>query len=476
MTKHKEADIKGVVVLSDAPAAPADGRKSYLARQSRDNLTRAVFLLAWPVIVEMALQSTVGIADVAMVGRLGPAAIAAIGLGNQIYMLALTVFAAVRTGTTVLIARLTGAGDRIGANRAARQSLLLATYISVLIMILGLLFPAAGLRMLGAGPDVIEVGVGYMRWKAVSAVFAIILMTCTGILRGSGDTLTSMYANTTVNVLNIALNWVFIFGNLGMPAMGASGAGFSTMLARAVGAAIMLAVLLRGSTGVRLKVWDDNRPHFETIRRVLGVGLPAAMEQLFLRGAQVFFTMILTGMGTNIYAAHQIALRADSVAFMPGMGFAVAATTLVGQNLGANQPGVARRAGFLTIYMCVAMMSAIGVLLFLFAVPIVGFFTTEPEVIVEGARVMRIMAFAMPFMATARVAAGALRGAGDTKYVMWGTGVSIWVARLGLAYVFVQVFGRGLPGAWMAMFADHIARALIFGVRYYQGRWQHIEV
>ena len=462
--------------MSDTSAAPEGERKSRLAHQSRDNLTRAVFLLAWPVIVEMALQSTVGIADIAMVGRLGPAAIAAIGLGNQIYMLALTVFAAVRTGTTVLVARLTGAGDRIGANRAARQSLLLATYISLLLMVLGLVFPAAGLRLLGAGTDVVDVGVGYMRWKAVSAVFAIILMTCTGILRGSGDTLTSMYANTTVNILNIALNWVFIFGNLGMPAMGAAGAGFSTMLARAVGAAIMLAVLLKGSTGVRLKLRDDNRPHFETIRRVLGVGLPAAMEQLFLRGAQVFFTMILTGLGTNIYAAHQIALRADSVAFMPGMGFAVAATTLVGQNLGANQPAVARKAGFLTIYMCIAMMSTIGVFLFVFAVPIVGFFTTEPEVIVEGARVMRIMAFAMPFMATARVAAGALRGAGDTRYVMWGTGASIWIARLGLAYVFVQWLDWGLVGAWMAMFADHVTRALVFGIRYYYGKWQDIRV
>ena len=177
-----------------------------------------------------------------------------------------------------------------------------------------------------------------------------------------------------------------------------------------------------------------------------------------------------------MYAAHQIALRADSVAFMPGMGFAVAATTLIGQNLGAHQPEVARRAGWLTIYLCVGMMSAIGVLLFSFAVPIVGFFTTEPEVIAEGAKVMRLMAFAMPFMATARVAAGALRGAGDTRYVMWGTGISIWVARLGLAYVCVNILGWGLIGAWVGMGADHVVRALIFGVRYKFGKWQHIKV
>ena len=378
--------------------------KSNLARLSQDNLLKAVLLLAGPVIIEMALQSSVGIADVAMVGRLGPASIAAIGLSNQIYMLALTAFAAVRTGTTVLVARLVGAGELEAANRAARQSMLLATYISVVLMVVGLLFPAAGLRLLGAGEDVIAVGVGYMRWKAISVLFAIMVMTGTGILRGCGDTLTSMYANTTINVLNIALNWVFIYGNLGMPMMGAAGAGFSTMLARAAGAAIMLWVLFKGRSGIKLKIIDDNRPHWETLKRVLNVGLPAAMEDLLLRGAQIFFTLIITGLGTNMYAAHQIALRADSVAFMPGMGFAVAATTLIGQNLGAHQPEVARRAGWLTIYLCVGMMSAIGVLLFSFAVPIVGFFTTEPEVIAEGAKVMRLMAFAMPFMATARVA------------------------------------------------------------------------
>lgn len=457
-------------------AQPKGKRRSELARLSQDNLLKAVLLLAWPVIVEMALQSTVGIADVAMVGRLSPAAIAAVGLSNQIYMLALTVFAAIRTGTTVLVARMVGAGDVSGANKAARQSLLLSSVIALLLAALGILFPAAGLRMLGASSDVVAVGIGYMRWKAISVIFAILVMTATGILRGCGDTLTSMYANTTINLLNIALNWVFIFGNLGMPAMGAAGAGFATMLARAAGAVIMMRVLLNGRASVRIKLHDSNRLDWPIMQRVLNIGIPAALEEVMLRGAQIFFTVIVTGLGTYMYAAHQIALRAESLAFMPGFGFAVAATTLVGQNLGAGQPVIARRAGWLTIYLCIALMSTVGIFLFIFAVPIVGFFTTEPEVIAAGARVLRIMAFAQPFMAIARVGAGALRGAGDTRYVMWGTGISIWAARLGLAFVFVRVLGWGLVGAWIGMTADHVCRAAFFGIRYYLGKWQHISV
>ena len=451
-------------------------QKSELARRSQDNLLRAVLLLAGPVIVEMALQSAVGIADLAMVGRLSPAAIAAVGLCNQIYMLALTIFAAVRTGTTVLVARLVGADDTKGANLAARQSLIMALIIAIVLAAFGVLFPEAGMRLLGADPDVIAVGIGYMRWKAISVIFAILLMMATGILRGCGDTLTSMYANVTVNVINIALNWVFIFGNLGMPEMGAAGAGFSTMIARAAGAMIMMAVLLRGKTSVRVSWKGDNRLDWGVLRRVLNIGLPAAGEQVMLRGAQVFFTMIITSLGTNIYAAHQIALRAESISFMPGFGFAVAATTLIGQNLGARQPEVARDAGFLTMKLAIGFMGSMGILLFFFAEPFVGFFTNDLEVISEGARVLRIMAFAQPLMAVARVAAGALRGAGDTTFVMLGTGLSIWVARLGLAFIFVKIFNFGLVGAWIGLFADQAVRAAIFGIRYYQGKWQEIEV
>ncbi|MGI6359060.1 MAG: MATE family efflux transporter [Bacillota bacterium] len=451
-------------------------RRSELARLSHDNLLKAVLLLAWPVIIEMAMQSTVGIADVAMVGRLGPASIAAVGLCNQISMLAMTVFAAVRTGSTVLVARLVGANDLSGATRAARQSLIISILIALILVALGVLFPAAGMRLLGAEEDVVATGIGYMRWKAISILFAIIVMTTTGILRGCGDTLTSLYANATINLINIGLNWIFIFGNLGMPNMGTAGAGFATMVARAVGTVIMMQVLLSGKASIKLKLLDSNRLHFPTIKRILNVGIPAAVEQLMMRGAQVFFTMIVTGLGTNMYAAHQIAMRADSLAVMPGFGFAVAATTLVGQNLGARQPEVANRAGWLTLYLGVGFMAVVGVSLFTFAVPAARFFTDEPEVIVAAASALRTMALALPFMAVARVSAGALRGAGDVKYVMWGTGLSVWIARLGLAFIFVRLFNWGLVGAWVGMASDQIVRAAVFGIRYWQGKWKGISI
>ena len=451
-------------------------RVSSLVEMSRENLPKAVLLLAWPIIVEMLLQSTVGIADTAMVGRIGPEAIAAVGLGNQFVMLLLTVFAAVRTGVTVLVARSIGAQDVAAANRAARQALLITTIFGIFISLVGLIFPEAGYRLLGASDEVIAVGVGYLQWRAVASLFACIIMAITGILRGCGDTVTAMKVNVSVNIINIFFNWVLIFGNLGMVAMGTAGAGAATMLARLIGAVIMLRVLFSGRVGVQVKLSDGFRFDMETIRKMLKIGIPAGIEQALERGAQVFFTIIVTSLGTSMYAAHQVVLKIDSLAFMPGFGFAVAATTLVGQNLGARQPKEAEHTAKVTMYMAIAFMSAMGVLIFIFARPLAMFFTNDDVVITASISAMRLIAFAMPFMAVARVGAGALRGAGDTKYVMFGTAISIWGARLITAYVLVNYFGMGLIGAWLAMFADHICRATIFLIRFLGGLWKNIVI
>lgn len=474
--KEQQGGVKDQPLEESENIEPQQQEVSKLARLSEENLIKAVLVLAWPVVIEMLLQSSVGITAMAMVGRLSTEGIAAIGLSNQVFMLAMTIFAAMRTGATVLVARLVGAGDYEGAGKAARQALILSLLLSVALATLGIIFPEAGLRFLGANEEVVAAGVGYMRFKALSAIFAILVMTVTGILRGCGDTITSMWVNTLINIANVAFNWLFIFGRLGMPNMGVTGAGFAAMASRAIGSAIMIYVLFFGKRVVQLKRGDSNKLEWPIIKRILNIGIPAALEQTMLRGAQVFFTMILTGLGTNMYAAHQIAMRADSIAVMPGFGLSIAATTLVGQNLGAGQFRLARRAGILTIYLGIIIMSSMGVLLFIFAEQAMGFFTTEQEVIEAGAQVMRLMAFGMPFMAIARITAGALRGAGDTRYVMWGTGFTVWGARLGLAFILVNYFDMGLLGAWIGMFADHVVRSAFFFIRYQWSRWEHIKI
>ncbi|MFP4457947.1 MAG: MATE family efflux transporter, partial [Clostridia bacterium] len=467
MSDNKEENIKNKEHI------PED-KKSKLAKMSEENLMKAVLMLAWPVIIEMLMHSSVGIADTAMVGRLGAASIAAIGLGNQLVMFGTTLFAAVRTGATVLVARLTGAGDREGARQAARQALLLGTVMGIALASVLFLFPEQGLRFLGAKPEVIEVGIGYLRYRAIAMIFAIITMTVTSILRGLGDTKTAMYVNASVSLTNVVLNYLFIFGIGIFPRMGTAGAGFASMLARIVGSIAMVWVLTTGKSYIKVSIAKIKGFHKETVKRMLSVGIPAGIESIMLRGAMMGFTMIVANLGTNLYAAHQVGLRIDSVAFMPGFGFSVAATTLVGQNLGAKQPDEARRAGNATIMMGAAFMGAVGVVIFIFARQFMWVFTDVEEVINAGAEVLRIMAFALPFMGIARVAAGGLRGAGDTTFVMGATGLSIWLTRIALAYVLVNFFDLGLPGAWIGMSADHLLRAVIFFFRWSKGKWAEI--
>jgi putative MATE family efflux protein len=468
--------------VGEAPARPSRwwrrplpffGRRPDL---TSSNLDRNIWFLSGPVIVERILQMMVGVADIAMVGRIGPYAIAAVGLSNQLSDLALALFDAIRVGTTALVARLIGAKDPEEAARVARQSILMSGVIAAVWVTVAVLLAEWGLRVLGAAPDVIRTGVPYLRLKAFSLVFALFTMTVSAVLRGAGDTATPMISGVVINVVHLVANFPLIYGYWGFPALGVVGAGVSTVISQAVGLVVIAAVLLRGRTAVRISPRDDFRWDWPCIKRILNIGLPAVAERGLLRTAQLFYTSIITSLGTFAYAAHQIALRAESMSFMPGFAFGVAATTLVGQNLGARQPGQAAASGLRTTSIAMVAMGAMGVVFFVFAAPLVRIFTNEPEVIKQGAQVLRIIAAAQPFMAMTLVLAGALRGAGDTRWAMVITAGSVWGVRLVLAYILVIRLGWGLAGAWVAMFLDQATRAVLFFLRFRNGGWKTARV
>lgn len=443
---------------------------------AEETMLKTVVSLAWPVIVEMLLLTLVGIVDMAMVGRLGAESIAAVGLGNQVVMLATTAFAAIRTGTTALIARHVGAREPEQAALIARQSIVMTLILAGSIFFVFSFFPVAGLRLLGAEPVVVTLGTGYMRWRAIGILFSLVTMVITGVLRGSGDTKKPMYVNIVVNIINPILNYIFIFGNFGAPRLGVTGAGLATTLAQVVGAILISRAIFSGNNIVKISLKDSYRLSWAPIKRILNIGIPAMVEAVLMRFAQVFFTIILTSLGTTTYAAHQIAIRAESLSFMPGWGFAVAATTLVGQNLGAERPDLAEKSGYMARNIALVVSSSMGVVFFLFPVQVVRIFTNDIEVIAQAAIVLRLIAIAQPAMAINMVIAGGLRGAGDTRWVTFITAVSVWLVRLTIAYVAVYYFHLGLLGAWFGMFADIFVRAILFSIRFARGKWKFLRI
>jgi putative MATE family efflux protein len=436
-----------------------------------------LWILAGPLIAERLLQSVVDAADMAMCGRVGAAAVTAVGLSNQISMIATGFFDAIRVGTTSVVARRIGAGDYEDAQRTLRQSLLIAAAIGIVAFLVFSVYSGNALKLMGAEQDVINQGVPYFWWKGLSLSFEFVTMTFAASLRGSGNTRLPMYVGMVVNLLNLGGNYLLIGGNLGFPAFGAEGAGIATAFARFVGMGMM--VLLTGVGLTPLKGWFKGsfKPDREALGAVLKVGLPASGERLTLRGAQILYSRAVSGLGTNAYAAHQIALKLESISLTIGFSFGAATTTLVGQYLGFGDPSKSEESARKAQKIASLAMGCAGVLLYLTAPMVVRLFVPgNDEVTHLGSTVLRIIAVAQPFMAINHVLAGGLRGAGDTKWVMYITGASAWAARVCLTYLFVVIMQMGLPGAWYAMATDLILRSMLFMWRFKAGHWKKISV
>jgi len=437
---------------------------------------REVLRLALPATGEQLLGMMIGIVDTFLVGHLGAASLAAVGLANQWVFLAHTLLGAIGTGSTALIARFTGARDPELANSVLRQSVLVAVLTGLLCTALGTLLARPAVLLLGAPTEeVVGLSITYLTTVSATLAFATLLYLGNACLRGAGDTRTPLYVMVVVNIVNIVVAWTLINGLFGLPRLGVWGSALGAASGQVVGGSIVFWLLLRGRSGIRLRL-AGLRPDWDMIRRILRVGMPTGVEQLFFRIGNMAYVRILASLGVAAYAANQVAINGWSLSFMPGFGFAVAATTLVGQSLGARQPDAAERGGYATYRMGAALMAVIGVGMILFPEQIMGFFTDDAEVIRLGAMPLQVMGLVQPMLAASMIFAGALRGAGDTRWPMIITAGCIWLVRLPLAYLFAIVFGWGLVGAWTAMSIDMILRGGFNFLRFRSGGWKTIQV
>jgi len=432
-----------------------------------------VLKLAVPSAGEALLGMLVGLVNTYLVGHLGAASLTAVGLAWQWALAAMILFTAVGTGATALIARMVGAGDWQGANRVVVQAVVVAfaTGIVASLVLIGLAEPA--LVLIGAEGEALAQGVVYLR--VVSTVYALssVMFIGNSCLRGAGDTRTPLMVMAVVNVVNVVVAWVLVEGVWGLPALGVLGAALGSAVGRAVGGFLVVALLLRGRAGLLLR-WRG--PDLEMVRRMLRVGLPAGLDQLVSRLGMLAYVRVLSALGTASFAAHQIALNGESISFMPGWGFAVAATTLVGQGLGARDEKRAEKDAMLTFYIAAAFMSAMGVVFIGFAPAVIGLFTDEAEVIALGSTPLRLIGVVQPFLAAMMVFAGSLRGAGDTLTPMLINGVGVWLLRVPLSIVATQVLGWGLTGVWMVMALDLTVRGCFLFAQFKRGRWKTIQI
>ena len=432
--------------------------------------------MAWPSLIENLLQTLLGVVDLIFVGQLGPNAIAGVGLGNQLMFLLIVLFMGLAVGNTALVARAIGAKDKPEAERVAKQSLVLTMAFSFVIALIGLFFSDALIRVMGASENVTEIGGSFLRVISVGSVVMGAMFIGSGTLRGAGDTRTPMMITGLVNLINIVLAYLLVFGNFGFPQLGTTGSAVATTLARFVGSLLILYVLFKPNSVLRLQWRGGWGFHRDVIARIVNIGGPAAAENVVFQVGFLAFSAIAISLGTNDLAAQQIAFNIAGFSILPAFAFGVAALTLVGQSLGARDPERAEKTAIEALKTGTAWMVLMGVAFFIWRTPLVAMYTQDPEVQALGEMCMLFIAFAQPWQASSVIVAQALRGAGDTRATLVVTFAGIWVMRVGLGYILGILLGWGLFGMWIAWYADFMVRAILFWIRFRAGKWKTIKV
>lgn len=452
---------------------------------STTTIRRRVFSLAMPAVGEQLLNTAVGLADVYLVGHLsmetakllgyGSAeAISVTGLANQMIFLVSTIFMSVAIGSTALIARAFGGGDREQANQVVQQSIVLGIVFGLLSMVGGLIFARPFLRLLDIPPELLQLGVDFLHVASISFAPAMLLFVGTACLRGAGDTRTPLWIMLGVNLVNILICWLLINGRFGLPAMGIVGAAIGASTGRILGGIVIIILLLRGMAGLKLN--PRLKADFGMIKRIMNIGIPAAIEQFVFQGAMIIFARFVINLGTTAYAAHNVAFSIQSVSFLAGMGYATAVTTLVGQSLGAKRPEDARKSTEEALLQCGVIMIVLGAILVSFPGWFLRLFTLDMNVVAAGHFPLQVAGIIQLAFALNMIFSGALRGAGDTRWPLYIKLISTWGVRLPVTMLMVGWLGYGLPGIWFAMCLDFTIQGILAAWRFKSGKWQKIEV
>lgn len=444
--------------------------------ETEQGLHRVVWLLAWPSVLTMMLQSLNMLIDRGFVGRLGPDALAAIGVGGQLMFLIFSVGMSISVGTTALVARFTGARETDAARLAANQSLWVAGVAAVLCMALMLPLRAQIVHLLGVDARASHLALDYITVRIISIPITFALSIFLAVYRGLGDTRTPLFVMGAENVIHLLGDWLILLGNAGFPRLGLTGGALALTISEVV-AVVFFAWHVR-QTAVGGMMRARKRLHWDWARRIMNIGFPAAVQNVSRVLSMLAFTSVLarTSDATAAVAALTIGLTSESIAFMPGFAFSMAASTLTGQNLGARNPDRAERAAWAALWQGLAVMVLMGGIFFVFAPQFAGIFTHDPQVLALAVAYLRISALSEPFLAFGMILTGALNGAGDTKYPALAGIVTMWGVRLPLAYFAANVWGYGAHGAWWAMAASTIAGGIAAIGLFKWGRWKHATV
>jgi putative MATE family efflux protein len=442
---------------------------------TRGNVFKNVLHLAWPMVAGNVLQNAFNVVDMIFVGRLGPSAIAAVALCSLLMEISWTLLIGVTIGTTAMVARFYGAGDRRTAGMTAMQSLSLGVVVSLLLVLFVNFFGRKVLVALGARDEFLHLAVGYLNIVFDGSVTLVLFFLTSAIMRGTGDARSPMLIMAASTVINIALDPLLIFGIWIFPEMGVRGAATATVIAQGTGMVAGLYILTRGHTRLTID-WRRYRLDFNLIWRMLKLAVPGTMQGAVRSVGNLLLMRIVTSFGVMTTAAYGIGLRLDLVVMMPGWALGAAAATLVGQNLGAGQPDRAERCAWIATGLYAALLLVVGVGFFVFSRQIIGLFNQKTGILEIGSEYLRVRVGGYLFLALGLVMASALNGAGDTVFTMFILAFSLLGIQLPLAYFLPRLFGGNPVGIWLAITTATVVQGLAMVYWFRSGRWKRRNV
>ena len=445
------------------------------ADYTRIPLKRAVFLLAIPMMLELVLESTFAVVDIFFVARLGASAVATVGLTETYLFLLYSVAMGLAMAVTAIIARRIGEKRGEEAAVSAVQAILLAVGVSLPVTVAGIFWAQDLLRLMGADAWAVEQGYRYTQWMLGGNAVILLLFVINAVFRGAGDAATAMRVLWVANGINIVLDPILIFGLGPIPALGIEGAAIATNIGRGAGVAMQLWILLRGSEHLRgiahALRWDGAIVFNIARTSVGGVG-----QMLVAMAAWVFLMRILASVSTEAVAGATIAMRVMMFTLMPAWGLSNAAATLVGQNLGAGEPGRAEAAVWRIGWMTMSFTLAVSVAFFVWHDAIIGVFTDDAAVIAIGGEWLSILAYSYFVYGWWMVSVQAFNGAGDTMTPTWINLVFFWLIQIPLAWALALPLGWAETGVFWGVFISETAVGVFTLWLFSRGRWKTVKV
>ena len=444
----------------------------------KQSLVKEALRIAWPAVLESFFVSLASMIDTYMVSGLGTYAVAAVGLTTQPKFLALALFFSTNIAVSALVARRRGQNNKRNANEILLTALLFTIISCAIISFVTVVGGDLIIDWCGSNKDTHVPAVEYFHIIQGGMIFSVLSLVINAAQRGSGNTKIAMTTNVVSSIVNITFNYLLITGNCGFPRLELRGAALATVLGTVVACLMSFRSLFKKNSFVSLPyIFKEKiRPAFSALKSILSLSINFLLENLAMRVGFIYTALIAARLGTEAFAAHNVGMNFLSLGFSFGDGMQVAAVALIGRSLGERQPDKAKKYGSICQRIGFGISCILAAILFLFGKTLFGFFFKDQETLQIGITISRYIMVIVLFQISQVIFGGSLRGAGDVKYTLFSSLLSVTFIRTAVTWLLTSIIPLGIAGIWIGILSDQFSRFILLSIRFKKGKWTSLQI